>query len=208
MILRSRDLLFLSLMYFCYGWVFWMYLSGCPRIFPKCVTSRRFKMGLAASLPLLAATIMNIDRRLDLRQAGPDVGRLRRGRSGGRRGRVRARRRAQSSPACWRNNADHRPGLPDHRAGRPRTDGGGCWAICLDIAGDFSGSVTGVMNTLGNLGGAVSAVVDRLSGDDLRMDRAISRVQRRCAAWRRCPGHADRPEPFGRGRIPSGESEP
>jgi MFS family permease len=33
------------------------------------------------------------------------------------------------------------------------------WALCLDIAGNFSGSVTGVMNTLGNLGGAVSAVV-------------------------------------------------
>ena len=33
------------------------------------------------------------------------------------------------------------------------------WALCLDIAGKFSGSVTGVMNTLGNLGGAVSAVM-------------------------------------------------
>jgi len=33
------------------------------------------------------------------------------------------------------------------------------WALCLDIAGDFSGSVTGVMNTLGNLGGALSAVM-------------------------------------------------
>jgi MFS family permease len=32
------------------------------------------------------------------------------------------------------------------------------WAMCLDIAGDFSGSVTGVMNTLGNLGGAISSV--------------------------------------------------
>jgi MFS family permease len=32
------------------------------------------------------------------------------------------------------------------------------WALCLDIAGEFAGSVTGVMNTLGNLGGAVSAV--------------------------------------------------
>ena len=29
-ILRSRDLLFLSLMYFCYGWVFWMYLQWLP----------------------------------------------------------------------------------------------------------------------------------------------------------------------------------
>ena len=33
------------------------------------------------------------------------------------------------------------------------------WAICLDLAGDYSGSVTGVMNTLGNLGGALSAVL-------------------------------------------------
>jgi MFS family permease len=33
------------------------------------------------------------------------------------------------------------------------------WALCLDLAGDFSGSVTGVMNMLGNLGGALSAVV-------------------------------------------------
>ena len=32
------------------------------------------------------------------------------------------------------------------------------WAICLDIGGDFSGSVSGVMNTLGNLGGAVSSI--------------------------------------------------
>jgi len=33
------------------------------------------------------------------------------------------------------------------------------WAISLDIGGDYSGSVSGVMNTLGNLGGALSSVV-------------------------------------------------
>ena len=33
------------------------------------------------------------------------------------------------------------------------------WAICLDIGGNFSGSVSGIMNTFGNLGGAFSAVV-------------------------------------------------
>jgi predicted MFS family arabinose efflux permease len=33
------------------------------------------------------------------------------------------------------------------------------WAISLDIGGDYSGSVSAVMNTLGNLGGALSAVV-------------------------------------------------
>jgi len=33
------------------------------------------------------------------------------------------------------------------------------WAIPLDIGGDFAGSVSAVMNTLGNIGGAVSATV-------------------------------------------------
>jgi len=32
------------------------------------------------------------------------------------------------------------------------------WAICIDIGGEFSGSVSSVMNTWGNLGGAISAV--------------------------------------------------
>ena len=33
------------------------------------------------------------------------------------------------------------------------------WAICLDIGGEFTGSVSAVMNMLGNLGGAIAAVV-------------------------------------------------
>jgi sugar phosphate permease len=32
------------------------------------------------------------------------------------------------------------------------------WAICIDIGESCSGSVSGVMNTVGNLGGATSAV--------------------------------------------------
>jgi predicted MFS family arabinose efflux permease len=33
------------------------------------------------------------------------------------------------------------------------------WAVPLDIGGDFAGSVSAVMNTLGNIGGAMSATV-------------------------------------------------
>jgi predicted MFS family arabinose efflux permease len=33
------------------------------------------------------------------------------------------------------------------------------WAVPLDIGGDFAGSVSAVMNTLGNVGGAMSAAV-------------------------------------------------
>jgi sugar phosphate permease len=33
------------------------------------------------------------------------------------------------------------------------------WAICLDIGGDFTGSVSAIMNMLGNIGGALAAIV-------------------------------------------------
>ena len=33
------------------------------------------------------------------------------------------------------------------------------WAVTLDIGGDFAGSVSAVMNMLGNIGGAISATV-------------------------------------------------
>jgi len=33
------------------------------------------------------------------------------------------------------------------------------WAIPLDIGGDYAGSVSAVMNTFGNLGGATAAAI-------------------------------------------------
>jgi nitrate/nitrite transporter NarK len=34
-----------------------------------------------------------------------------------------------------------------------------CWAICHDVGGDNAGTVTGAMNTFGNIGGAISPLV-------------------------------------------------
>ncbi len=34
-----------------------------------------------------------------------------------------------------------------------------CWAMWIDLGGEFSGSVSSRMNTCGNLGGALSAVM-------------------------------------------------
>ena len=74
------------------------------------------------------------------------------------------------------------------------------WALCLDIAGDFSGSVTGVMNTLGNLGGAISAVMigylATIFGWTVPFVVSSLLVRRGGAA-----GHTNRPEPLGCGRI-------
>src|SRR4051794_17267211 len=53
-ILRSRDLLYLSLMYFCYGCVFWMYLQWLPTYLSEERHFAQIKMGLGASLPMLA----------------------------------------------------------------------------------------------------------------------------------------------------------
>ena len=34
-----------------------------------------------------------------------------------------------------------------------------CWAVCLDIGKDYAGVITGMMNTFGNLGGAIGPIV-------------------------------------------------
>jgi sugar phosphate permease len=34
-----------------------------------------------------------------------------------------------------------------------------CWAVCLDVGKDYAGIITGMMNTFGNLGGAIGPLV-------------------------------------------------
>jgi len=157
-IFRSRDLLFLSLMYFCYGWVFWMYLQWLPTYLAEVRHFAELKMGLGASLPLLAGTGMNVAGGWISDRLARVWGDLRRGRT-----LVAAAGFTLAGVAII-------PGvLADSAA-----VGLACltialagleltvpvaWALCLDLAGDFAGSVTGVMNTLGNIGGALSAVM-------------------------------------------------
>jgi MFS family permease len=157
-ILRSRDLLFLSLMYFCYGWVFWMYLQWLPTYLSEVRHFANIKMGLASSVPLIAATAMNMMGGWLSDKLAWMWGDLRRGRV------VVAVAGFTLAglailPGVLANNAmTGLACLTIAMAGLELTVPV-AWALCLDIAGDFSGSVTGVMNTLGNLGGAISAVM-------------------------------------------------
>jgi MFS family permease len=156
-ILRSPDLLCLSLAYFCYGWVFWIYLQWLPTYLADVRHFDSLTTGLAASLPLIAGTITNM-------AGGWLSDRLSRRWSDLRRGRV-----AVSIAGFAIAGTAILPGvlasgayvglafLTLALAGLELTVAVS-WALCLDIAGNFSGSVTGVMNTLGNLGGAVSSV--------------------------------------------------
>ncbi len=156
-ILRSRNLWFLSSMYFCYGWVLWMYLFWLPTYLVEARGFNQLKMGLAASLPLLAATVTNAlggwisdhlaHRFRDLRRGRLIVSMIGFALAG-----------ISLIPGVLAK--DPSTGLlclTLALAGLELTVAVS-WAICLDIGGDYSGSVSSVMNTLGNIGGAISSV--------------------------------------------------
>jgi MFS family permease len=156
-ILRNRNVWLLSSLYFCYGWVLWMYLQWLPSYFVQERGLSSVRMGLAASAPLLAATVTNtlggwlsdkLTRRLgDLRRGRLFVSRL---------GFVIAG--ISLIPAALvQSTATGIVCLTLALAGLELTVAVS-WAICLDIGADFSGSVSGLMNTLGNLGGTLSSV--------------------------------------------------
>jgi sugar phosphate permease len=157
-IVRSRDLWFLSCMYFCYGWVIWMYLFWLPTYLVEARHFSQLKMGIGASLPLLAATCTNVAGGWISDKLSSRWSDLRRGRL------------AVSVIGFMIAAVSLIPGvlakdaftgllwLTIAVAGLELTVAVS-WAISLDIGGDYSGSVSGVMNTLGNLGGALSSVV-------------------------------------------------
>src|SRR5260370_5390121 len=126
----------------------------------------QIKMGLGASLPLLAATVANVAGGWISDKLSSRWSDLRRGRL------------AVSMLGFAIAGVGLIPGV----LARDASTGLFCltialagleltvavsWAISLDIGGDFSGSVSAVMNTLGNIGGALSAVVIRYLATNL-----------------------------------------
>ena len=157
-ILASRDLWYLSAMYFCYGFVLWLYLQWLPTYFIEARHFTKIKTGLAASIPLLAATVTNI-------AGGWISDKLARRWKDLRRGRTRVSvigftiaGLALAPGVLVQNNLISLGWITMALAALELTVAVS-WAICLDIGGEFTGSVSAVMNTLGNLGGAVAAVV-------------------------------------------------
>jgi MFS family permease len=155
-ILRDRNLRQLSTVYFCYGFVIWLYLAWFPTYLREARHFSGLKAGLA-SLPLLVATATNIAGGLLSDRFASKWGDLRRGRI------------IVSRSGFLIAAVALLPGvLASHEmaalccftialAGLELTVAVS-WAICIDIGGAFSGSVSSVMNTWGNLGGAISAV--------------------------------------------------
>jgi len=154
-ILGSTTLWTLSLMYFCYAYCISVYLDW----FPKYLNEHRGfdleQMGLYASLPLLAGT------------AGDLLGGWLSDRWLGRSGDLRSARRGVGVagfllaalamlPATFTASPVASVWYTCLAVFGLEITVGASWAVPLDIGGDYAGSVSSVMNTCGNIGGAIS----------------------------------------------------
>jgi sugar phosphate permease len=157
-ILSSGNLWILSVMYFCYNFNLNVYQDWFPTYLHDSRGMTLAKMGVYASLPLFAGVLG------DLAGCSFSDNILK------RTGNVNIARRwvaiagfvlsaAATVPAIFAH--DPRVSVAFYCAaffGLEWTVGIS-WAVPLDIGGDFAGSVSAVMNTLGNIGGALSAWV-------------------------------------------------
>ena len=156
-ILSSGTLWTLSAMYFCYGYCLSVYLDWFPTYLKEHRNFSLRDMGLYASLPLFAGTLGNL--------AGGTLSDYLVHRLG-----LKLGRRAVASTGFVLAAAAIVPATltPDPMTcvwftclgvfGLEFTVGVS-WAVPLDIGGDFAGSVSAVMNSCGNLGGALSTAV-------------------------------------------------
>jgi sugar phosphate permease len=157
-IVRSRQMWILSAMYFCYAYNLSVYLVW----FPKYLNDHRGfnlrQMGFYASLLLLAGTGGDIfggwisdlwaKRSSDLKTARRMVGAAGFLLSG-----------LSIVPACLTTNSMTCVWFSCVAIFALESTVGVSWAITLDIGGDSVGSVSAVMNTCGNLGGAIASAL-------------------------------------------------
>jgi MFS family permease len=156
-ILHSRNVWLLSIMYLCYGWVLWMYLSWFPTYLAEVRGYTQMKIGIGASMPLFAATLTNVFGGWISDQLTRFWGDRRKGRLV-----VLISGFAIAAAALVPGVLSASPArsmvfLTIALAGLELTVPIS-WAISLDIGGKFSGSVSALMNTLGNVGGTLGSL--------------------------------------------------
>jgi sugar phosphate permease len=157
-IFAHGNLWILALMYFCYNFNLNVYNDWFPTYLHDSRGLTLAKMGIYASLPLFAGTLGDLAggwcSDFVLQQTGN----------------VNLARRWVAIAGFLVSAAATVPATLAHD---PRVSVafyclaffalewtvGISWAVPLDIGGDFAGSVSAVMNTLGNIGGALSATV-------------------------------------------------
>jgi len=157
-LLCHPNMWYLCVMYFCYGYVLWIFLSWLPTYFAEVRGFGLVKSGIYTMIPLLAGTVTNslggwFSDRLYVRT-----------------GDLRTSRRIVAITGFAIAVVFVTAGVlaPDATlavvamsvaVGGLELTTGVSWAIPLDIGHDHSGTVSGVMNMFGNWGGAISPLL-------------------------------------------------
>ena len=157
-VLSHSGVWHLSLMYFCYGYGLAVYLDWFPTYLRDHRGFTLAQMGFFASLPLLAGTVGDLAGGWISDILAKRGGNLKRGRQV-----VAISGFLLASIGIVPATLTADPYLSVAFSclaffGLELTVGVS-WAIPLDVGGDFAGSVSAVMNTMGNIGGAISPTV-------------------------------------------------
>ena len=157
-ILRSRTLWTLSLMYLCYGYCIAMYQDWLPTYLNKARGFDLKAMGFFAMLPLLAGTVGDLAGGLASDFWAKRTGDLKMARRGvGVFGFLLAA--ISIIPATLTADSYWCVAFTCVAMFGLEVTVGVSWAIPLDIGSDYAGSVSAVMNTCGNIGGALSPLL-------------------------------------------------
>lgn len=156
-ILASPTLWILAAMYFCYGWCLAVYVDWFPTYLNESRGLNLKAMGIYASLPLFAGVLGDFLGGWVSDRIAHQTGNLKLARSGvavcgfliAAAGIIPATL-AASPELCVAFTCIAFFGL--------ELTVGVSWAVPLDIGGDWAGSVSSVMNTSGNIGGAISTL--------------------------------------------------
>jgi len=157
-LLKSKNMWFLSLSYPTYCYVIWIYLTWLPAYLVEARGFSIIKMGIFASLPLMAGTI------------GDTLGGWLSDKIWRRTGRGTFARRVVAMTGMLVAAAFMIPGALAHSAYMAvfllacslfglEMAVGVYWAVCLDVGHEYAGTVSGMMNSIGNIGSALSPLV-------------------------------------------------
>lgn len=157
-LLGRSNFWYVCIMYFCYGYVLWVFLTWLPTYFAETRGFSLVKSGIYTMIPLLVGTATNslggwLSDRLQVRT-----------------GNLRYSRRivailgfGMSAVFVLLGVVATNPIMAvaaiSLAVGGLELTTGVSWAIPLDIGQDHSGTVSGIMNMFGNVGGAVSPLL-------------------------------------------------
>ena len=157
-LLTSRNMWAINIQYFAYGYSLWFYLTWLPTYF---IDVRHFSFiatGIYSSIPFLAGMIGDTVGGWLCDYIGKRTGNLRLSRSG-----IGAAAMALTAIFLIPGAATGRPVLAvillSVAAFFLEMNIGPAWAVVMDVGGEYSGTVSGMMNMFGSLAGGLSPII-------------------------------------------------